>query len=753
MRRSGRVAACAVLALVAAEGSAQDLARDAMATGPAMHAVAAATPAAAEVAVDAGPDEEASPAPAAATSAPSSRAIASADPTPRLAPVVATATRTSDDPRDVPASIDVVDGATLRLARPALSLAETLPRVPGLVVRDRQNQAQDLQLSIRGFGARASFGVRGVRLYTDGIPATMPDGQGQVSHFALEAADRIEVLRGPFSALYGNAAGGVVATFSEPPPPSPEFAAGVLGGSDGLWRAGASWRGPITDGHGLRVDAARTAGDGYRDHSAWRRDSAQAFATGDLGRGTYTLLANHLALRAEDPQGLTAAELAGNRRAASPGALQFGTRKTVRQQQIGGRVEQPLGDAHTLQLLAYGGERRTFQMLSVPIAAQANPAHGGGVIDLDRGYHGADVRWQWRGETVTLTAGLAADTADERRRGFENVVAGTPGIVGRLRRDEDNTVRGRDAYLQADWRPSPRWRINAGLRHSRVRFASDDRYIAAGNPDDSGAMAYARTSPVLGVLWHASDAWVLYANAGHGFETPTFAELAYRADGGSGLNDGLRAARSRHAEVGARWRRGGIDASLALFQSRTRDELVVRSTAGGRSVFANAALSRRRGAELALRAELADNWTLSTAWTWLDARHLRDVPACAAPPCAAPPLIQAGRHIPGLARHTLWSELRWRAGPQTDVLMDARASSRVFANDANTAAAPGHALLGLGIEHRVATPTADWRLFARVDNLLDRDTVGSVIVNDANGRFFEPAPGRTWQLGMTATWR
>lgn len=687
--------------------------------------------------------------------APLAAFAAETTPPPRLEPVVVTATRDARPLTDVPASLDVLDATTLRRARPALGLAEALPRVPGLVVRDRQNQAQDLQVSIRGFGARASFGVRGLRLYADGIPATMPDGQGQVSHFALGAAERVEVLRGPYSALYGNSAGGVVSVFSEAPPPAAELEADALAGSDGLWRAGASWRGPLTANAGLRVDAARAAADGYRRHSAWRRDAAQAQLRAALaGGGELTVLLNHLDLVADDPQGLTAAELARDRRASSPGALLFDTRKTVEQQQLGARFVQPVGAWQELALVAYAGRRQTFQGLSVPVAAQASPASGGGVIDLDRDYRGLDARWQARpgdGE-LTLTAGSAFELADETRLGFENFADGRLGVVGALRRDEDNTVRSHDIYAQADWTFAPEWSLNAGLRRSVVRFESVDRYLRPGNPDDSGALRYSRTSPVLGLLWRAREGLSVYANAGAGFETPTFAELAYRTDGASGLNTALRPARSRHAELGLRWRGDAAKFDAALFHARTEDELVVVANQGGRSTFANAGLTRRRGAELSFEAPLADDWTLSGSATWLDARHRRDFGLCAAPPCAdGALLIVAGKQLPAVAARSAWAELRWRADERTDVMLEARATSRFFADDRNTAAAPGHAVFDLAAERRFRAGGMQWRAWARVANVLDRAVVGSVIVNEANRRYFEPAPRRQWLLGLTAT--
>lgn len=679
-----------------------------------------------------------------------STAAASAPQAPvvKLEPLVVTATRQPLPRLQVPAAISVIDAAELRGGRPALSLAESLPRIPGVVVRERQNQAQDLQLSIRGFGSRASFGVRGIRLYADGIPATMPDGQGQVSHFLLPAAERIEVLRGPFSVLYGNSSGGVVSVFSEAPPASPEVGVEGLLGSDGLWRASASWRGPVAANTGMRLDVQRASADGYREHSAWRRDGAQLQLRGDTRSGAeWTLLANHIDLAADDPQGLTAAQLQGNRRASSLGALVYDTRKTVSQQQLGARFAQPVGEAHELALVAYTGRRQTFQVLSIPDFAQASPTSGGGVIDLDRDYRGLDARWRWQaGESLSLVIGAGQERADEIRLGFENFIGDQRGVVGALRRDEDNGVRSDDLYVQVDWQPAPRWRINGGLRRSLVRFDSSDRYVRAGNPDDSGSRRYSHVAPVLGVLFRATGQVSLYANAGSGFETPTFAELAYRADGASGLND-LQAARSRHVELGLRWRQARWQGDLALFQADTRDELVVASSQGGRTVFDNAGLTRRRGVEFSMAVELAPAWSLAASTTWLDARYRRDVPACAVPPCAGDPRIEAGKRLPGIAGRSAWAELRWRPREATTLWLEARGSSRFYADDANSAAASGHALLGLGAEHRLGKGDR-WTAWARLDNVFDRQVIGSVIVNDGNGRYFEPAPGRTIMVGL-----
>jgi iron complex outermembrane receptor protein len=670
----------------------------------------------------------------------------------QLEPVVVTATLRAQDPLTVPAAVDVVASAEIRRAQPVAHLSEALQRIPGVVARNRQNDAQDLQISIRGFGARSTFGVRGIRLYNDDISATSPDGQGQVSHFDLQSAQRIEVLRGPFSALYGNASGGVVKLYTAPAPEAPALRAGVVAGSDGYASNTLAWHAPWgREQQGdILLDLEDARDGGYRAHRASRRDAAQLLVRGDTpSEARYTLLFNALDLRADDPQGLSADQVQSDRRAASAGALAFDTRKTVHQQQLGWHIEQPFGNGHAMVLTAYTNQRDTRQMLSVPVFVQrGNPLQGGGALALARRDIGFDARWQWhghpRGDDLTVTMGVDHEVSEEHRRGYENFVGDVLGVFGALRRDERDRVASHDQYVQVEWTPAARWRLDAGLRRSRVDFRSRDAYITADNPDDSGRLAYRHASPVAGVLFRATPWLSVYANSGGGFETPTFAELAYRDDGLSGLNKNLRPSISRNHELGFRLRRANIEASAAVFASRTNDELVVIANQGGRSVYGNAERSRRRGIELAASGAMSDRWHYVLACTLLDARYANDGAI------GGDQGVAEGQLIPGLARRNAWAELRWSPDARTDVVLQGRFTDRIYADDANSAFAPANASLDLGIERHFEFAGLHWRGFARFDNLLDRDIIGSVIVNDANGRYFEPAPGRNWFFGLKA---
>ena len=681
---------------------------------------------------------------------------AASDAATRLGPVVVTATRTEALPFDVPASIDRIDGPGIRDARLQVNISESLGSVPGLLARDRQNYAQDVQISVRGFGARSTFGIRGVRLYVDGIPATLPDGQGQISNVDLGSADRIEVLRGPFSALYGNSSGGVIQVFTEEGAGPRTFSTSLTGGSDATVRLGLKASGS-SGSIGYLVSASEFSTDGYRDHSATERRLGNAKLTWKPDDSSkFTLVANSVALpKAQDPLGLTRAQFEADPRSVDPSALAFDTRKTVDQTQLGVVYERRLDERHSVRALFYGGHRNTQQFQAIPTGPQASPLHPGGVIVLGRDYTGTDLRWTMKtrlGEQpFTLIGGLAYDALSEHRQGYQNFIGTTLGVQGALRRNEDNDVANFDQYLQASWKFAERWSIDAGLRHSSVRFKSNDHYIVGPNPDDSGSVRYSATLPVVGVMFAASDRVHLYATVGRGFETPTLNELAYRSSGATGLNLALKAARSDSVEAGVKTRTAWGAFDVALFETRTEDEIVTQTNLGGRSTFQNAGSTRRRGLEAAWSAQWREHLRGQVALTWLDARYRDAFMTCTVTPCATPNLtIPAGNRIPGVARTALYGALGWAPPQGWRGGIEGRVLSRVYVNDANSDAASGHAIASANLGYLARFGAWEVSGFGRVDNLFGRRYAGSVIVNEGNARFFEPAPGRTWTAGLSA---
>jgi iron complex outermembrane receptor protein len=672
-----------------------------------------------------------------------------------LRPVVITGSADDQQRWTAPASIDVVEGEELRAGQLQVNLSEGLAGVPGLSIRNRQNYAQDLQISIRGFGARSTFGVRGVRLYVDGIPASAPDGQGQTANFPIGSAARIEVLRGPYSALYGSSAGGVISLYTADGG-EPEWRAGVAAGDDGLWRASTQASGRVGEWHYL-ADASAFGTEGLRPQSAARRGTLHAKLSRADEDGRIVLLANRHESETEDPLGLSRAEFDADPFQTTPNATRFNTRKSVRQSQLGLAWERRLGGGHRIELMGYGGQRDLMQFQAIAPGAQSPPGSGGGVISLDRGYGGLNARWRFDTELArgrfTTTAGLSSDRQSELRRGHENFLGTSAdptalGVLGRLRRDETNRATTLDPYAQAEWSRSD-LTVTAGVRRSQVRLQSTDRYIATGNPDDSGSLRYSGVTPVLGLRWQLAPEVQAYASAGRGFETPTLNEVAYRPSGATGLNTALRPSRSRSREAGLRGRHGGAAWTAAAFDIQTRDEIVVLTNSGGRSTFTNAGRTGRRGLEFSLESQWKQ-WHVVSALTLLDAVYRDGFMTCEASPCTTPSVaVSAGNRMPGIARQQAYVRLDWEPGPPGAVFsLELRHSGAVPVNDRNSDAAAAWTTASLAARFRQDFGPWQWREFIRVDNVANRRHAGAVIVNEASGRYFETAPGRSWLAGV-----
>lgn len=670
--------------------------------------------------------------------------------------MVVTAAPTTVSELDTPAAVSVVNGDEMRQAAPRVNLSESLGAVPGLQVQNRQNYAQDLQLSIRGFGSRSTYGVRGLRIYVDGIPATMPDGQGQTSNIDIGSVDTIEVLRGPFSALYGNSSGGVINVTSQTGTQPPTVEASSYYGSFGTWHYGMKATGAVGDGsHAGDVDYTvstnRFTTHGYRDHSGARKNLANArlgVRINDVSK--LTLLLNSVDIKANDAGGLTADEWRDNPR-QSPRGDQYNTRKNTRQTQAGLRYERQLSAQDDLSVMMYAGERETTQFQSIPRAPQLKPSHAGGVIDLTRHYQGIDTRLTHRGELlvpVTLTAGLDYENMSERRKGYENfvMVNGAPqyGEQGALRRNERNLMWNVDPYLQTQWQLTDKLSLDAGVRYSSVWFDSNDYYITPGNGDDSGDASYHKWLPAGSLKYALTDAWNVYLSAGRGFETPTINELSYRSDNQSGLNFGLKPSTNDTVEIGSKTRLGNGLLTAALFQTNTDNEIVVDSSSGGRTSYKNAGKTRRQGMELGLDQQFGESWRLKAAWTWLDATYRTNV--CDDASCN-------GNRIPGIARNMGYASFGYQPEQGCYAGSDIRYMSDIMANDENTAKAPSWTVVGLTTGYKWSYGRMDMDLFGRVDNLFDREYVGSVIVNESNGRYYEPAPGRNYGIGLNLAWR
>ena len=651
---------------------------------------------------------------------------------------------------DAPASVYTIDADTLRNSGPQVNISDVLKRAPGVVALNRNNYAQDVQISIRGFGSRAACGMRGIRLITDGIPASMPDGQGQASTVSMTSADRMEVLTGPLAQLYGNASGGVIQTFTREAGDKPEAQVSLYTGSFGLRRT--DWQVSQRSGNvGLVADYSTFSIDGYRANSSAERKQLNSVITVDAKPDTrFKFIVNILDMPiANDPLGLTAAQLASDPSQAGTNAIERRTRKTVKQEQVGAVAEHRVNSDLKLQARIYGGTRSNLQY-------QATNAWTG----LERRYEGFGLQANgktsvFNGRAMNWVVGADIDHAQEQRQ------AGTASVgekSGAPTRNELNEASNRDYFAQANWSLSERYTLTTGARQSEVTLKSRDDLPTP--VDGSGSVTYKATSPVLGLTWHAQDNLNLYVNQGKGFETPTMVEAAYSRDSSNNFvekfNPNLQASRSKHLEIGSKWLATPstrIDA--AWFQIDTTNEIVAALSSSGKTAYDNAAQTKRDGFELAIRNQHTSNWRSQASASVINATYQ------AGSASYSPP---NGNSLPAIPKQQLFASVQWsekgfaQAGQKPKMGLEAGLDvvyrSSMWGNDANTATsanyalAPSHTLLNARVRQRYQIGSARVEAFVGVDNLTDKDTVGSVIINQFSKQYFEPGLPRSWVIGV-----
>lgn len=660
------------------------------------------------------------------------------------------ATRTDTTYLQTPASVFRIDTPQVDTSS-QVNLTEVVKGIPSLQLRNRENYAQDLQLSMRGFGARSTFGVRGIRLYVDGIPATMPDGQGQTSNIDLSSLDHVEVLTVPFSSLYGNSSGGTILTSTKEGQGKDSIELSYSGGSHDKSRAGLVLQGGAKGANepSYVISSSYFDTDGYREHSGAEKVLNNAKLSWNLVDGSkINWVTNYVKIHADDPQGLNRDQWNANPKQQVPFLKQFNVRKDIEQTQTGVTWSKPINDKNELYAMAYLGNRQVTQYQSIPKSTQdASINHAGGVIDFERDYYGADFRWTGKEllPNTTVSVGVALDAMDEDRKGFENfnLVNGQPsyGVKGNLRRDEDNTLWNIDPYLQASWQFLPTWRLDTGVRYSNVHYKSKDNYLS--NGDDSGKTDYDKVLPSAALSWQIVPELMAYVSYAKGFETPTFTEMAYRPDGESGFNFDLTASTSDTYETGLKSQNQFGDFTLAVFQTKTKDDIVSAGNSNGRSTFRNADKTLREGVEFAWNKKLWRDLTATASYSYLDATFDADIPAL-----GNIAQIPSGNAIPGIAKNQAYASLAWQPSHGLYGGVDVQYMDKVYVNDTNSDAAPSYSVTSANVGY--AWVMGDWKVnsFARVDNLFDKNYAGSVIVNDGNGRYFEPADGRNWSAGL-----
>lgn len=640
---------------------------------------------------------------------------------------------------DTAASVNVVTSSQIHNGQAEDNLSEPLNRVPGIFALNRQNYAQDLQISSRGFGANSTFGTRGIRLYVDNIPGTVADGQGQISHIDLPSTERIEVIRGPFSVLYGNSSGGVISVFSEDGGPKNNIQPYFELGSYSQRKAGIKASGLYKNTNYL-FDVGDFHTDGYRVHSAADRFNANSkIKFRPVSDSVITFVANNVNLSAQDPLGLTAAQLVANPKQAGNNAISQNTRKTVLQTQTGFTIDTRIDQKNQLLFTPYYGQRHVTQFLA---------ATNNGVIDLKRDFYGMDSKWihkdQLIGMPLTFVGGVDFNENDDQRQTYQN----NGGIQGALGQTYRMSAKNFDQYAHIDWRLLERLALNFGARNSQTNLSSISNNPSLNNTS-SGSHAYQALTSMVSLQYYLSEVSNVYVSYGSSFDTPTLNQVTYNSSF-TGSNFGLNAATTKQVEIGFKSKLSkSAQIILALFNANTSNDIVVGASSLGRTSFTNAPKTNRQGIEASAQFILPHQFELNMAYTLLNATVKEAYLNNNA-------YVLSGNRIPGVPNQGLFSELLWvKPNKSIEAAVEARVNGSMAVNDINSPSmATGYAVLNLRTMFRQEI-AGGWSLsqFFRINNILNRSYVGSVIVNQTSSQFYEPAPTRNWLVGAKANYQ
>ncbi len=652
-----------------------------------------------------------------------------------LSPVVVTATRTEQDSFDLPMAIDKVEKSSIQDAQLRMTLSESLARVPGVTAPNRNLASSDPQISSRGFGSRSTFGTRGIRVYLDGIPISNPDGIGNPGNVDLGIVDSIEVMRGPFSALYGNSSGGVIQLFSEKAPATPQLKADYYSGSFNTHRSEVQAAG-TQNGVEYLLDYSDFSSNGFRAQSKNNKAQATAKLGVNVSEDTkLTTIINWFDQFAQDPGGLTASEVKLNPAMASGNNVNNNARVYRGNKQVGFNLEKRVNADNAINFITYAGERYTYSYIATGAATWRNSR-------IDRSFYGAEARWTNSGKLLdrnySLTAGLTVGQMEDDRKDISNLNVTS--------RNELQKAKNVDQYVQGLWSVSERWDLHGGVRHSKVSQSVRD-YLPTVNGNGTGSVDYEKTTPVIGAVFKATPTLNFYANVGKGFETPTMIEVSYSDTTGNGPNLGLKPSTNTSIEVGSKWMASdSTRLNLALFDISTENELVVTANSGAYTVYGNAAKTKRQGAELSVDTRFTRDLSGFLAYSFIDATFDQTYTANGN-------TIKEGNVIPGTYRQQVYGELAWKHQPiglQTAV--EARYNSKVFTTDTNSASNAAYTIINLRAS--LQQSFGKWKVteYARIENLFDKSYVGAIRVNDSNQRFYEPAPGRNYIVGIKANY-
>ena len=644
--------------------------------------------------------------------------------------VVLTASLITTNLLDAPTASSFVNAKKIHETSPQLSLKEYLGQVPGLFAQNQYNYNQDLRISIRGFGARAAFGIRGVYLNIDGIPETTPDGQGQIDNIPIGILSNIEVLRGPSSALYGNAAGGVILMSTQKDLGTNTLKFRAMGGAFGLATS------QLTFALGENKFKSlwhfnHSVSEGYRALSGFKQSQLN-------GTFTYQLAKNH-SLKgqfnytdspyANDPGSLSLDQVTNGRRMAREANVVYQTTEKINHLKFGlshqytpnKRVYSTLNNALAINSYAFFAQR-DFQGLL--------PFLNGGVSAFKRNYYGLGSKAIFKGENKQqLVVGIGHALQNDLRSRFQN----EKGVVGALIAKQNEVFSNSHGFVTGKI-PFQKWVLSAALRTDLIHI----------NMDKNQKRNFTALSPsaALGRKIGANQ-YISFSYA-QSFETPTLSELSNAPDGNLGFNETLDPVKSNNIELTYRGKQFiknsyKLNWEISGFISESNGEILPYELPEfpQRQFFKNSGATQRRGVEamVSLIGNILE-WSNSASFANYTFKENTEITTL------------SGKRIPGIPSHHFNSQIQIKLPAQGQIRLEYQHIGALMANNNNSVKVAPYSVLNLSGVKQLPLKNGALKLFAGINNLTNSLYFDNIRINAFGGRFYEAAPTRHLYMGI-----
>jgi len=629
-----------------------------------------------------------------------------------------------------PVPVTLVNVNKIKDINPQNSLQDFISNVPGVFSLNANNYAQDLRISIRGFGARAAFGIRGIKLVVDGIPETTPDGQGQLDNLTLNTIDKIEIVKGSSSVLYGNASGGVIHIETEENIDNSIIEGGIVLGSYGLqqYNVKGGWSANHTT---VLLNGAHHRTNGYRDQSGMTSSSIGAKVSHHFrNEARLKFLFNYTnSPQADDPGGLNIDLVNDNRRQARDRNILFKTGETISQTKIGSHFVMPVSDK--LDLSSYGFySTRDFEGLL--------PFEFGGLIQLDRSYWGLGSSLQ---STIIKSNAVhkskigfdIARQSDNRKR-FRNL-EGQQGDMTLSQIEAFNNI----ALYFLSQSSYGKWDFNLGFRWDSNSLSAEDRFLT--NGDDSGDVNLSDLTSSFGINFSVSEHFSVFANYRESFETPSLSELSSNPSGTIGFNENVKAQEATNYEIGLRHRFSNQSLlEVTLFHIDTENDLVPFEVEEfpDRTFFRNAGSTNRNGIEIALQYQITKALSLSANYAYSNFKYNE---------YTANGNQLNGKQLPAIPKHYTSTILQYDTG-KFQLQLQNRFVGELFTNDSNSVLESGYQLLDFKCGFNLNISGQTIKPFFGINNMLNTTYNDNIRINAFGSRFFEPGPQRNIYGGV-----